>query len=254
VRRRKRLWRKRFPERTLLSGPRPPARWRGASVLLLAGVLLMSATAGFLSRRLTAPRPDGLSLAPPVASPPAPTSPPPQAPPARTVPSELPELTLAGLDGTMHRLTDWRGRPLVVNFWATWCDPCVREIPLLQSLRREHAAERLEVVGIAVDSDDAVRQYARGHGIDYPVLTGQQGGLAAVSAFGMDTVLPFSAFADSKGRILALKVGELRRDEAELILRSTYEVDAGTLSVENARERISSALRRLSAVGPNAAH
>jgi thiol-disulfide isomerase/thioredoxin len=213
-------------------------------VLLLAALLLMSATAGFLARRLTAPRTDSLLVAAPVVAAPAgpPATP---AARARQVPAELPELTLAGLDGTTHRLTDWKGRPVIVNFWATWCDPCVREIPLLQSLRREHAAERLEVVGIAVDSDEAVRQYAHAHGIDYPVLTGQQGGLAAVAAFGMDTVLPFSAFADREGRILALKVGELRRDEAEVILRNTHEVDAGTLSVESAREQISSALARL---------
>jgi len=238
----------------------PPAR-RATSLLLLAAVLLLSAAGGFLARRLLAPHPGTLvpvpaAAAPAAAAPAATSTASAQSTRAashlRAVPSELPALTLTGLDGASHRLTDWKGRPVVVNFWATWCDPCLREIPLLMRLRREHAAEALEVVGIAVDSDEEVRSYARAHGMDYPVLMGQQGGLAAVSAFGMETVLPFSVFADSEGRILALKVGELHRDEAELILRSARAVDAGTLSVESAREQISSGLRRLSPAGATA--
>jgi thiol-disulfide isomerase/thioredoxin len=224
------------------------ARSPGTSALLLAAVLLLSAAGGFLARRLSAPHPATLVPAPTVATPiTTAAGAASAASPVRSVPDALPQLALAGLDGASHRLTDWKGRPVIVNFWATWCDPCLREIPLLKSLRREHASEALQVVGIAVDSDEAAREYARAHGIDYPVLMGQQGGLAAVSAFGMDTVLPFSVFADREGRILALKVGELRRDEAELILRGIHEVDVGTLTVVGARERISTGLRRLGA-------
>src|SRR5262249_22444913 len=116
--------------------------------------------------------------------------------PPRKIPAQLPEIRLPDTDGTVHRLTDWKGRPLVVNFWATWCEPCRREIPLLKALRREHTPDRLEIVGIAVDYPDDVRKYAQAQGIDYPVLIGDQGGLAAVSAFGVDTVLPFSVSAD----------------------------------------------------------
>jgi thiol-disulfide isomerase/thioredoxin len=161
------------------------------------------------------------------------------------VPLRLPEIRLPGIDGAVHGLADFRGRPLVVNFWATWCEPCRREIPLLKTLRREHAADRLEVVGIAVDSPDDVRKYARTHGIDYPVLIGDQGGLAAASAFGMDTVLPFSVFADREGRVVTLKVGELHADEAELILDRVREVDAGKLTLPAAREQISDGVTRL---------
>jgi thiol-disulfide isomerase/thioredoxin len=159
----------------------------------------------------------------------------------------LPDIALPGPDGVTHRLADWKGRPVLVNFWATWCEPCRREIPLLKSLRQEHAAEGLQVVGIAVDSPEAVRQYTAEHGIDYPVLIGEQGGLAAVSAFGMDTVLPFSVFADRQGRIVTLKIGELHRDEAELILERLREVDAGTLTLSVASEQISAGVRRLDA-------
>jgi thiol-disulfide isomerase/thioredoxin len=167
----------------------------------------------------------------------------PAAPP-RT-PAQLPEISLPGIDGALHHLSDWKGRPLVVNFWATWCEPCRREIPLLNSLRREHAEDRLEIVGIAVDYPDDVRKYARAHGIDYPVLIGDEGGLAAVSAFGVDTVLPFSVFADREGRVVTLRIGELHRKEAELILERVREVDTGKLTLPAAREQISDGVRRL---------
>ena len=83
---------------------------------------------------------------------------------------------------------------------------------------RSAPADGLEIVGIAVDFRDAVQKYAREMGIDYPVLIGEQDGLDAIAAFGMDTVFPFSVFADSQGRIVTLKVGELHADEARFIL------------------------------------
>jgi hypothetical protein len=84
------------------------------------------------------------------------------------------------------------------------------------------------------------------HGIDYPVLVGERGGLEAVSAFGMDTVLPFSVFVDRGGRIITLKVGELRRKDADLILDRMHDVDAGRMSLSVAREQISQGTQRLS--------
>ncbi len=217
----------------------PPAtRRRGAGgVLLVALVLAASAAGGFLLHRLTTPR--AAQLYPLSAQPPGsavPTPPPPApAPPPRRIPEQLPRIDLPGLDGAPHSLSEWGNRPLLVNFWATWCEPCRREIPLLKSLRRARAAEKLEVVGIALDTADAVRQYAAAHGIDYPVLVGEQGGLEAASAFGMDTVLPFSVFADRGGRIVTVKIGELRRAEANLILDRMRDVDQGRMSLQAAR-------------------
>jgi thiol-disulfide isomerase/thioredoxin len=166
-------------------------------------------------------------------------------PAAPAVPESLPDIALPGADGKVHRLSEWAGRPLVINFWATWCEPCRREIPLLNDLRREHAANKLEIVGIAIDQADPVRQYASDHGIAYPLLLGEREGLEAARAFGMETVLPFSVFADRRGRVVTLKVGELHRDEAELILGRIREVDAGRLSLDTARPEISAGIRAL---------
>jgi thiol-disulfide isomerase/thioredoxin len=228
------------------------ARSRQARIglLALAAVLLASAAAGFIAYRLLPQRRYVHAVIelpkqrqPVNADTDLPTEEP--APPTK-VPEQLPEIRLPGTDGIVHRLADWRGRPLVVNFWATWCEPCRREIPLLKALRRERAADSLEIVGIAVDYPDDVRKYAQTHGIDYPVLIGDQG-LGAVTAFGVDTVLPFSVFADRQGRVVTLKVGELRPDEAKLILDRVREVDAGTLTLKVAREQISEGIRHLRA-------
>ena len=159
-------------------------------LLAVTVVLLGSGAVGFIAYRLLLTTP---SVHPTAAIPAATaarspdTGVPAEEQPAPTpkLPVELPEIRLPGTDGAVHRLADWKGQPLVINFWVTWCEPCRREIPLLKALRREHTADRLEVVGIAVDYPDDVRKYARAQGIDYPVLIGEQGGLAAASAFGM---------------------------------------------------------------------
>ncbi len=158
--------------------------------------------------------------------------------PPRVIPIELPDISLADADGRRHALSEWKGRPLLVNFWATWCDPCRREIPLLKRLRRERAVDGLEVVGIAVDFRDAVQHYARDMGIDYPVLIGEQDGLDAIAAFGMDTVFPFTVFADRRGRIVTLKIGELHAEEAHFILDEVKAVDQGRTELAIARKEI----------------
>jgi thiol-disulfide isomerase/thioredoxin len=222
-----------------------PAR----TAFLTALVLAASAASGFLLYRFVLP-PSHPTLypAPAVGPTSAAAAAAPQTPATpRRIPEELPDLTLPDVAGAPHQLKDWQGRPLIVNFWATWCEPCRREIPLLRSLRHERAGERLEVLGIALDTRDAVREYAARTGMDYPVLVGERGGLEAVDAFGMDTVLPFSVFVDHLGRVVTLKVGELHRDEVNFILDRMADVDAGRLALKAAQNQIASAVERLNA-------
>lgn len=171
------------------------------------------------------------------------------APPAtrpRAVPEYLPAISLSDRDGKTTALASFGGRPLLINFWATWCAPCRREIPLLNELRRERQAQGLEVVGIAVDFRDDVLNYVRETRVDYPLLIGEEDGLAAADAFGIGLAFPVSIFADRSGRILALKIGELHRDEAEFILDRVAEVDAAALAPDAARQLIVAELQKLS--------
>jgi thiol-disulfide isomerase/thioredoxin len=168
-------------------------------------------------------------------------------PSAKRIPDVLPDVTMPDSNGTPHKLSEWKGRPLMVNFWATWCDPCRREIPLLKSLRHERSGESLEVIGIAVDFKDAVVDYTRKIGIDYPVLIGEKDGMAAIDAFGMDTVFPFTVFADRQGRIFTVKVGELGRDEAKIILDGLRDVDSGEVDLKTAQQQIATKMAQLEA-------
>lgn len=176
---------------------------------------------------------------------PAPDATPAQPPPT-SIPEVLPQFALADRDGHQRRLGEWRGQPLMVNFWATWCGPCRREIPLLNQLRAKHKAMKLEIVGIAVDFRDDVLKYVKENPISYPLLIGEEDGLAAVKAMGVaEPAFPFTVFADSQQRILALKLGELHQDEVDFILDRLQKVDAGSLPVAEARQQITEGLKQI---------
>jgi thiol-disulfide isomerase/thioredoxin len=210
-------------------------------VRVAAGVtlILVGAITGVGLHRMLAPRAT-LRPAPAVAH-----LPPKISAPRRVIPMVVPDLALADPAGVIHRLSEWTGHPLIINFWATWCEPCRREIPLLIRLRHERAAKHLAVVGIAVDFRAAVLKYAHDARIDYPLLIGENDGLEAVNAFGMQLVFPFSVFADARGRVVAVKVGELHQDEADFILDRVADIDQGTLSLASARQQIETRLRDL---------
>jgi len=239
-----------------VSAPGAPDTRRSRLPLAVAGVLLIllaSAAGGFLLHRLVRPpvstlRPIAISAAPAAPAPATPGEPPvePEVP-AHRIPDRVPDIALPGLDGRTVHLHDFHGHLLVVNFWAPWCEPCRREIPLLQALARERARNGLEVVGIALDHPADVDQYVKEHGIRYPVVVAEKGALEAAGAFGMDTVLPFSVFADRQGNIVTVKVGELRAGEAAVILDRLQDLDRGRIDLKSAREAISAGVAQVNA-------
>jgi thiol-disulfide isomerase/thioredoxin len=157
------------------------------------------------------------------------------------VPSVRPVFALADLTGKSHSIREWDGKALVVNFWATWCAPCRREIPLLNRIHSEYAAKGIEVVGIAVDVVDDVRHFTAEMPIAYPLLVGEQDGIDAARDFGINALaFPFTAFSDAKGRMLSVHLGELHEGTARAILRILERLDAGTLTPEQAREEVRS--------------
>jgi thiol-disulfide isomerase/thioredoxin len=181
----------------------------------------------------------------PVASAPAPAgqAPAPAAAPALTLATRVPEFKLADREGQPRSLNDWQGKSLIVNFWATWCAPCRREIPLLQRIARERAADGFQVVGIAVDFRDKVLEYADQMKIEYPLLIGEQDALDAATAFGVEAVgFPFTIFSDARGRVILAHMGELTAAQAGLILDFVADVNAGKLEPAEARAEIEALL------------
>ena len=165
--------------------------------------------------------------------------------PAQPIPDALPDIAFADRLGATRHLSDWRGHPLLVNFWAPWCEPCREEIPLLERLSRQATPQGLEVIGVAVDSRAAVLHYARRAAIHYPLLIGERAGLQAVRALGMEAVFPFSVFVDTRGRIVTLKIGRLRPDQAALILDRLDDLDRGRIDLTTARREISDGMAKL---------
>lgn len=163
---------------------------------------------------------------------------------APPVPKSLPDFTLPDLKGQPHSIREWSGRPLMINFWATWCGPCREEIPFLNQIRREQRVKDLEIVGIAVDLAEDVGKYVAKTPIEYPVLIGEEGGAEAASAFGVhELALPFTVFLDRRGDVLALRLGQLHEDQARVILGALAELEAGRLDLSAAQARVAAGLR-----------
>jgi thiol-disulfide isomerase/thioredoxin len=165
----------------------------------------------------------------------------------KPVPDTLPAITLANLDGKPTALASFSGRPLLVNFWATWCAPCRREIPLLNKIRMQRKSQNAEIVGIAVDFKDDVVKYTQKTHIGYPLLIGEEDGLAAAEAFGMGMAFPFSVFVDSQNRILTIKIGELHEDEANFAFDRLRDIDNGVLTREAAQAAVADAFKEMAA-------
>jgi thiol-disulfide isomerase/thioredoxin len=172
-----------------------------------------------------------------------------EAQPAQLV-ANLPSFQLADRDGQMRSLADWAGKSLIVNFWATWCAPCRREIPLLEKIQAEHGPEGFQVVGIAADYRDKVIAYADEIGLDYPLLIGEQEALDAAASFGVEAIgFPFTIFSDNQGRIVAAHLGELTSSEAEVILGAVRRVNSGAVTPDQARSVIETGLAALPPAG-----
>lgn len=128
---------------------------------------------------------------------------------------ELFAATLTGLDDQPVALAKWRGKPLIVNFWARWCGPCRAEIPELVLLRQRNLGKDLEVLGIAIEEKtEPVRDFARAYEMDYPVLLARDKGFALMKALGNEKLgLPFTVAIDRGGKLVAIKIGALKAGE-----------------------------------------
>lgn len=130
------------------------------------------------------------------------------------LPPEVWQTQLRQLDGTDVPLERWRGRPLVVNFWATWCAPCLREMPALDRFHQRQAAAGWTVLGVAVDREEAVREFLKKRSVSYPIALATASGLELSRQLGNPQGgLPFSAIIAASGRVAHRKLGEANDQE-----------------------------------------
>ena len=129
------------------------------------------------------------------------------------------DFTLPEVDGRKHSLSEWRGKVIVLNFWATWCPPCREEIPLLVELQKKRGADGLQIIGVAIDNKTAVMLYSRSAGINYPILMGADDTLDLVARYGNSSgALPFTVIIDRSGSIAVRKLGPFNKTELESLI------------------------------------
>lgn len=126
-----------------------------------------------------------------------------------------PEFSFPNLDGELRSLADYDGNVRVVNFWATWCAPCRREMPALNKLQRRLGERGFTVIGIALDEPDAVAAYVAELGVEYPIVVPETlAGMRYLNIMGNAAgLLPYTVFVDRGGRVDAVHLGELSAEE-----------------------------------------
>ena len=123
------------------------------------------------------------------------------------------------LAGRTRGLSEWQGRILLCNFWATWCTPCREEIPMLVAAQRKYAHKGVEIVGIAIDNAAKVREFSTTFSISYPILLAQGEGLELMRRLGNGSGgLPYTVLFDRQGSVVHRKLGALREVELDQIL------------------------------------
>jgi peroxiredoxin len=134
--------------------------------------------------------------------------------------ARLARLSLPDSAGSLQSLTQWQGKVLVLNFWATWCTPCKEEVPGLVRAQRRFASNGLQIVGIAIDSAYEVQNFAREFDINYPLMIGEIDLIEITRQLGNKTSgLPFTVILDRSGKIAHVHLGRISEEELTRQLR-----------------------------------
>ena len=135
------------------------------------------------------------------------------------------EATMTDIYGKPMALSDFRGKPLIVQFWARWCVPCRDEFPELMALQAQYKERGLAVLGIALEEDPVkVREFLTAYQVSYPAaLAGEQGGIALMQALGNDgAFLPFTLLIDRRGEVVLRQRGVFRKSDFEGVIGKLF--------------------------------
>jgi len=149
-----------------------------------------------------------------------------------------PSFKLTDIDGVERNFSEWQGKNRLLNFWATWCAPCRREIPLLKAFQEEHD-EGFQIIGIAVDFPEQVAAYAETAEFNYPVLVGQEDAMAVAETSGVEFIgMPFTMIVAADGELINTHVGEIMDVHLEHIAKVLTMLDNGEIDKDSARKAL----------------
>lgn len=189
--------------------------------MLIFGVALLALTAGALF--YAAPIPIG-------------KKPPPAPQPKRLEVVTHPAFALPDLEGVNREFAEWDGSHRLLNFWATWCAPCRREIPLLKAFQDRHGDAGFQVLGIAVEDPEPVIKFAQQMQFNYPILVGQQDAMAVAESSGIEFVgMPFTMFVTRDGEYVGAYIGELHQSHLDAVVDILARLDDGEIAKDEVR-------------------
>ena len=123
--------------------------------------------------------------------------------------------------GKIQDFQQWQGNVIVLNFWATWCPPCLRETPMFVELQEKYQNKGLQFVGVAIDSLEPVKDFMDTYGINYPILIGAEDAIEIAKSYGNSIgSLPYSVVIDRSGKIVFAKTGEFKAEKLEPLIKS----------------------------------
>lgn len=130
------------------------------------------------------------------------------------------DFTLPDIDGKPHNIAEWQGKALIINFWATWCPPCLKEIPEFIQLQAQLAEKNVQFIGIAIEDPEPVAEFLQKSPINYPILIGGDAGISLSQQLGnVIGAVPFTVIVDQQGQIIHRHPGELSREKLLEVLQ-----------------------------------
>jgi len=151
----------------------------------------------------------------------------------------LGEFELIDLNNVMTHSSKWNGQYKLINFWATWCAPCRREIPLLNNTQKEYQDMSVQIIGIAVDVLDDVIAYSEETPFEYPVLVGEEEAIAIAENANIEFIgLPFTMLVDDQNEIIKTHLGEIKEHHIDMLTEIIRGMQRGKISVEEAKIKL----------------